>query len=70
MMARAIEILLAFTLIFNFGWACEKGQAYQLTERQGYDELSNENSYPINSWVSPYYYNVQPRIPFTGKILI
>jgi hypothetical protein len=68
MMARAIEILLVFTLIFSVGWACEKDQVDQLSARQGLDELLNENFNFPNPWMSPYYYNIQSRVPFAGNI--
>jgi hypothetical protein len=67
-MARAIEIFLSLTLIFTTIWACKDSQVDQLTARQGLDELLNENSYPINPWMFPYYSNIQPRVPFAGKI--
>ncbi|EFX72901.1 hypothetical protein DAPPUDRAFT_110156 [Daphnia pulex] len=65
-MARAIEIFLSFSLILTTIWACKDGQVDQLTARQGLDEFLNANSYPINPWVFPYYYNIQPRLPFAG----
>jgi hypothetical protein len=68
MMARAIEIFLSFSLILTTIWACKDGQVNQLRARQGLDELLNANSYPTNPWVFPYYYNIQPRVPFAGKI--
>jgi hypothetical protein len=68
-MARAIEIFLSFSLILTTIWACKDGQVDQLTARQGLDEFLNGNSYyPTNPWVFPYYYNIQPRVPFAGKI--
>ncbi|XP_046459010.1 uncharacterized protein LOC124205601 [Daphnia pulex] len=66
MMAREIEIFLSLTLICTTIWACKDGQVDQLTARQGLDGLLNENSYPTNSWVFPYYYNIQPQVPFAG----
>jgi hypothetical protein len=67
-MARAIEIFLSLTLIFTNIWACKDGQVDQLTARQGLDELLIENSYPANPWMFPYNYNIQPRLPFAGKV--
>jgi hypothetical protein len=67
-MTRAIEIFLSLTLIFTTIWACKDGQVDQLTARQGSDGLLNAISYPTNPWVFPYYYNIQPQVPFAGKI--
>jgi hypothetical protein len=68
MMARAIEIFLSLTLILTTIWACQDGQVDQLATRQGLDELLNANSYPTNPWMFPYYHNIQPRLPFAGKV--
>jgi hypothetical protein len=67
-MAREIGILLAFTLIFSVGWACENSQVDQVSARQGLDEYLNENLNFPNPWMSPYYYNIQSRVPFSGNI--
>ncbi|XP_046458998.1 mucin-5AC-like isoform X2 [Daphnia pulex] len=65
-MAGAIEIFLPFTLMCTAIWACEDGQVDHLTARQSLDEQLQANSYPANPWVFPYYYNIQPRLPFAG----
>jgi hypothetical protein len=67
-MAGAIEIFLPFTLMCTAIWACEDGQVDHLTARQSLDEQLQTNFYPANPWVFPYYYNIQPRLPFAGKM--
>ncbi|EFX72899.1 hypothetical protein DAPPUDRAFT_110154 [Daphnia pulex] len=61
-MAGAMEIFLFFNLILTTIWAGEDGPVDQLTARQ--DELLNAN--PANPWMFPYYYNIQPQVPFAG----
>ncbi len=63
-----MEMFLFFTLMCTAIWACEDGQVDHLTARQSLDEQLQANFYPTNPWMFPYYYNIQPRLPFAGKI--